>query len=109
MNKKLALGALTAAFILSGCGTPPQQPIAMNSAALHAEGTRVGVAMEVAKVDTVFPGAGCLLCLAAASVANQSLTTYTQKLPTDDIAHIKADLGDQLRKRGYTPVLLPDD
>ena len=109
MNKKLAPGVLTAALILTGCGTPPQQPIAMNSTALHAQGTRVGVALEVPKVDTVFPGAGCLLCLAAASVANQSLTTYTQKLPTDDIAHIKSDLGEQLRKRGYTPVLLPDD
>ena len=109
MNKKFAIGVLTAAVILSGCATAPQQPIAMNSAALHAKGMRVGVAMEVAKVDTAFPGAGCLLCLAAASVANQSLTTYTQKLPTDDIAHIKSDLGEQLRKRGYTPVMLPDD
>jgi hypothetical protein len=109
MNKKFAMGALTAAFILGGCASPPQLPIAMNSAALHVQGTRVGVAMEVAKVDTVFPGAGCLLCLAAASVANQSLTAYTQKLPTDDIAHIKSDLSEQLRKRGYTPVLLPDD
>lgn len=110
MNKKLLIGVLAGALILAGCAaTPPQQPIAWNSAAAHAQGTRVGVTMKMPKVDTSFPGASCLLCLAAASVANSSLTTYTQTLPGDDIAHIKSDLADLLRKKGYAPTMLPDD
>lgn len=110
MTKKLVIGVLTGALILAGCAaTPPQQPIAMNRTALHGQGTRVGVAMKVPKVDTSFPGAGCLLCIAAASAANSSLTTYTQKLPSDDIVRIRSDLADLLRKKGYTPTVLPDD
>lgn len=110
MNTKLVIGVLAGALILTGCAaTPPQQPIAMNSAALHGQGTRVGVAMKMPKVDTSFPGASCLLCIAAASAMNSSLTTHTQKLPSDDVAHIKSDLADLLRKKGYTPTMLPDD
>jgi hypothetical protein len=109
MNKKVLIGVLAGALILAGCATPPQPPIAMNGAALQGHGTRIGVAMKVPKVDTSFPGASCLLCLAAASVANSSLTTYTQKLPSDDLVRVKSDLADLLRKKGYTPTMLPDD
>lgn len=110
MKAKLVIGVLASALILAGCAsTPQQQPIAMNGAALHGQGTQVGIAMKVPKVDTSFPGAACLLCIAAASAANSSLTSYTQKLPSDDVVRIKSDLADALRKKGYAPTMLPDD
>jgi hypothetical protein len=82
----------------------------MSSTALQSQQTRIGIAMgPVPKVDTAFPGAGCLLCLAAASVANSSLTAHTQKLPKDDVVRIKDDLAEVLRKKGYTPTMIPGD
>lgn len=51
-------------------------------------------------VDTTFPGAACLLCLAAASIANSGLTTYTKTLPSDDLAALKIQVADALRKKG---------
>jgi hypothetical protein len=52
------------------------------------------------KVDTAFPGAGCLLCYAAASMANSSLTTHTQTLTADELAAVTNDLATLLRKKG---------
>ena len=55
---------------------------------------------SVPKPDTLFPGAGCLLCLAAASVANSSLTTYTGTLPADDLATLPKEIVARLRASG---------
>ncbi|MYM23375.1 hypothetical protein GTP46_12035 [Duganella sp. FT135W] len=60
------------------------------------------------KVDTSFPGAGCLLCLAAASMANSSLTTHVQTLPSSDMARVKADMADALRKKGYDVTVIEE-
>jgi len=109
MQRHIVAAAAASAFILSGCATPPQQEIALSKASLQSPATRIGVAMSpLPKVDTSFPGAGCLLCLAAASVANSKLTTHTQTLPADDIARVKTDVADLLRKKGYTPVVIAE-
>jgi hypothetical protein len=110
MKKSLLIAVLASVFVLTGCATPPRDPIAMQTTTLSKPGTRIGVAMgPLPKVDTEFPGAACLLCYAAASAANSSLTSHTQKLPAEDIARIKTDLADALRKKGFTPTLLPDN
>ncbi|QBE67183.1 hypothetical protein EWM63_09430 [Pseudoduganella lutea] len=51
-------------------------------------------------VDTQFPGAGCLLCMAAASVANSSLTSYTKTLQTEDLGKVHLEVAEALRKKG---------
>jgi len=108
MSKKFLLAALAGLLVLGGCTSMPQEPIAMQPAVLEKPETRVGVALAVLpKVDTYFPGASCLVCYAAASAANMTLTTHTQKLPTGDIAQIKDDVAALLRRKGYRPVLLP--
>src|SRR5437764_8421132 len=109
MKIKFAVAARVAAMALAGCATPPQQPITLSTTALQSQSTRIGVAMSpLPKVDTEFPGAGCLLCLAAAAVANNKLTTHTQTLPADDVARLKTDVADLLRKKGYTPIVIAD-
>lgn len=93
---------------LTGCASAPQQPVAMTKQTL-APSTRIGIAMTVPpKVDTVFPGANCLLCYAAASVANSSLTTHVQTLSTADVVRIKSDVAAALRTKGYSPVMIED-
>lgn len=96
-----AAGLVLLAGLLSGCATPPQNPVSLNAAALSTPNARVGVAMTaLPKVDTSFPGAGCLLCLAAASMANSSLTTHANTLPPEDLPKLKELLAEQLGKRG---------
>lgn len=59
--------------------------------------------------DTVFPGAGCLLCLAAASVANSDLTAHARTLPADDLPRLRELVADLVRKRGSNAKVITDD
>lgn len=97
----VAAGLMLAAGLLTGCATPVQGPVELDKAALSAPSSRIGVAMTaVPKVDTSFPGAGCLLCYAAASVANSGLTAHANKLPTEDLGKLKEMLAERLAKQG---------
>lgn len=98
-----------AAVILTGCATPRQNSVSMGANTFAEKGLRVGVAMsKMPKVDTSFPGAGCLLCVAAASVANSSLTAHTQTLPADDLARLKTDIAEALKLKGQEPVVIEE-
>lgn len=109
MNFRFGIAAAAALVFLTGCATPPQAPVSMSANTFMEKGTRVGVAMtKLPKVDTSFPGAGCLLCAAAASVANSALTTHTQTLPADDLARLKADVAAALAKKGLVPVVIDE-
>lgn len=78
MNMRTVLALAATAVFLAGCATR-QMPVLLAENALGGSAGRVGVVMTpLPKVDTYFPGASCLLCLAAASIANSSLTTHTQ-------------------------------
>ncbi len=108
MKKVFVAIGMIATLALTGCASQPQQPVALGAQTLQSP-TRVGIAMAtLPKVDTEFPGAGCLLCYAAASATHSSLTKHVQTLPTDDVARIKADMADALRKKGYNPVVVDD-
>jgi len=109
---KLGLAAALAAVVLlsAGCATPPQPPIPLSDSALKTSGARIGVAMSpLPKVDTHLPGASCLLCLAAASVANSSLTSHAGTLPLEDLPKLKAEAADALRKKGLSVVVIEED
>jgi hypothetical protein len=93
-------GLALALVFLSGCATQPQLPVPLGASAIGAQGGRVGVAMTpLPKVDTQFPGADCLLCLAVASMANNALTAHTKSLPAEDLPMLKELVAEQLRKR----------
>jgi hypothetical protein len=93
---KAALAAVVVA--LTGCASVPSGPIALAPGA--ATSGSVGVAMSpVPKADTSFPGAGCLLCLAAASAANRTLTVHTQTLPADDLSKLKNQVAQVIAKK----------
>ncbi len=86
---------------LVGCATPPQTPIQLNAATVGQGPARIGVAMTaLPKPDTSFPGAGCLLCLAAASLVNSSLTAHAGTLPQEDLPRLKEMVAELVRKRG---------
>lgn len=110
MNFRFGILSVLIIF-LTGCAMmQPQDPIALTDTALDVKSGRVGVVMTpLPKVDTSFPGAGCLLCLAAASAANSSLTAHTQKLPYEDLPNLKDTMAGALRKRGLDVIVIPAD
>lgn len=104
------IAIITFTVLLGGCVSPPQQPIALNTSTLSSKANRIGVAMTtLPKVDTHLVGAGCLLCIMTASIANSALTTHSQTLPYEDLPKLKNEAADILRKRGADVVLLAED
>ncbi len=107
MNLRISILITAMVALLSGCMTPPQLPVPLAPQALATQGTRVGIYMStLPKVDTSFPGAGCLLCLAAASIANSQMTTYTKTLPYENLPQLKEELSALLAKKGTTVTII---
>jgi len=97
------------AFV-AGCATvAPKEPIPLANNALDPKSGRIGVGMTaVPKVDTAFPGAGCLLCLATASAANSDLTKHCESLTHEDLPTLKKTMADRIHKKGSEVILIPD-
>lgn len=109
MRNGLGVFLLAAVLGLSGCAGTPQQNVELAPNVLSAQSGRLGIAMTpMPKVDTMFPGADCLLCIAAASLANSTLTSYTQTLPTEDLVKMKQEAADLLRKKGVNVTLIEE-
>lgn len=101
MKPRLVSTLLAVSFALLGCAAPQQPPVSLKPEAVGTRAGRVGVAMTpLPQLDTRTPGAHCLLCLAAASMMNSSLTSHARSLPTDDLTRLKSEMADVLRKQG---------
>lgn len=106
MQNRLVLLLLAGVVLVTGCATP-QTPVAMSSKAFGAA-TSYGVLMTTMPVvDTEFPGAGCLLCYAAASMANSDLTKHAKTLSAEDLAKLDVQAADALRKHGAKVTMVP--
>src|SRR5437773_8351923 len=99
MSYRIELVLAVLAVSLGGCATPPQQaPIPLADTAIAPKSGRVGVAMTpLPKIDTEFPGAWCLLCYAAASAANSSLTNHAKTLAYEDLPKLKDEVANLVR------------
>ncbi|AQQ69230.1 hypothetical protein Mag101_17510 [Microbulbifer agarilyticus] len=90
--KLLAILAFGVVF-LSGCAGAPQMPVSPDTVFWQESSKRIGVVVsDVPEPNVYLPGASCLLCLAAAEVANSSLSKHTDTLSTDDAKTLKTDL-----------------
>lgn len=99
-----------AAALLTGCAVAPQKPIAFSPSGQNANAQKVGVIMTaLPKADVYTPGAGCLLCMAAASMANSKLTSYSHSLPEEGLPKLKDDVANLLHKRGINAVVISED
>lgn len=108
MRTRLGILLLFITTLLAGCATPPQQPVALSNEVISSKSERIGVVMApLPQADTQFPGAGCLLCLAAASIANSSLTSHTKTLPSDDLLDLKKEIVTLLQAKGLDAVEIP--
>jgi hypothetical protein len=110
MSYKTGLALAAIAVGLGGCVTPPQPPVNLAQDSLNSQTGRLGVAMaSLPKVDTEFPGASCLLCLAAANVANSSLTAHANTLPYEDLPKLKNEVADLIRKKKVDVIVIRED
>lgn len=108
MRITFAAAIASVTIFLGGCATP-QAPLPLNDGALGGKSGKVGIAMTaLPKPDTFFPGADCLLCFAAASAMNSSLTKHVQTLPTDEIAALQQELALLVKKKGGEPQLIKE-
>lgn len=106
LKKVAALGLVVLA--LTGCATAPQRSVAWQPTIVGGE-EKVGVVMTaLPEVGTTLPGASCLLCLAAASVANSSLSSHSKTLPVEDLPKLKDRVAEGLRKKGAKVVVIDE-
>lgn len=103
MKYHFSIAGIAFAALLTGCMTPPQLAVPVSPTAFAAPANSYGIVMTaLPAVDTQFPGAGCLLCMAAASVANSDLTKYTKTLQSEDLGNVHVDVANALKKKGAT-------
>lgn len=90
--RKLLL--VISAIAVSACATRQQPPLDFSKDSLTSpQNQTVGIYVTYPnKADTYLDGANCLLCMATASIANQSLTAHTQTLSLSDLNSLKQDL-----------------
>lgn len=108
---KIRLGILLAVITIFTAGCAQMQtPVSLTNDAIISNSGRIGVAMTpLPKPDTYFPGANCLLCIAAASVANSSLTAHAKTLQHEDLPNLKNEVANLLRKKGANVVVIAEE
>jgi hypothetical protein len=112
LNVRNLLAGIAVALSLAACQTtPPQNPITLTKESLAAQKGRVAVGIRIASPDLYLPGANCLLCIGAATMANASLNTYAKTLKTDELLAIRAEIVENLRQKGIdaAPIDAPID
>lgn len=107
MNARFSIFLASVVVVLTGCMTPPQVALPLAPQAFSTPGLRVGIVMTTLPVvNTQFPGAGCLLCLAAAEITNSSMTAHTKTLPYENLPKVKDDMASRLRAKGATVTMI---
>ena len=94
-------------FIISGCSSLPAQTKVSADKNVWQSPQKIGVYVNnVPKITTSFPGAGCLLCLAAASLANTSLTKQVETYQAKQLSQTKENIVAALKAKGAEVVVL---
>ena len=93
--------AAASLIVLAGCVTPPQVPVSLTKEALDPATGTIAVALPgIVKPEVDVSSAGCLLCLAAASMGNKTLAAHAEKLTYEDLSKLGNELVAGLRKKG---------
>lgn len=110
MKNLLKLSFVLAILGVVGCSSiAKQEPVALDTAAYSSSNSIAIVHTAMPKVDTNFPGAGCLLCIAAANATHSTLTKHVQTLSAADLASLPSELKELLTEDGIQVVVSEDD
>ncbi len=96
-------------LFVGGCAGTPVHHASLSEDVVTGKAGKIGVVMTaVPKPNTSFPGASCLLCLAAAATANSTLTSYVHTLSTADVATYRASVVKAMRLDGADAIEIVD-
>jgi len=101
--------SFVAVFVLfvTGCASAPKQSNVDLNLGLIPKEQKIGLYVSpIPKITTWFPGANCLLCMGAASLANSSLTKQVETFQADELAKAQAMITQQLKTKGYEVVII---
>lgn len=102
MYQKIIIAVITL-LMLSGCGMTPVKPVSLTDN-YYEEPQIVAVYFDPIpeQAKMTLPGASCLLCLAAAHVANVEVSDHVKTLSTDEFSSVMDSIETTLRDRGMT-------
>lgn len=105
--KKSLFWVVIGIFFLAGCSSlPPQQNVTLESGVWDKK-PKIGVYINpTPKITTSFPGANCLLCFAAAALANSSLTKQVETFQPDQLASLRDNVVARLQEKGVEVVVI---
>lgn len=107
MNIAFRLVAVFVLLIITGCATHKQTPVAITNDFWASDTKKIGVVMEdLPQVNTFFPGAGCLLCLATAEAAHSSLSKHVKTFSADELLELKNTIVQHLNNRGFDAIAI---
>ena len=111
MKQIFRMALLVSVFsLISACALKPQTPITLKQTFWSDAPKKVGVVMaKIPELDVYLPGAGCLLCLAAAEIANSSISSHLNTLSSDDLVDLKREVAQKLKKKGVDVVVIESD
>lgn len=100
MKTKLTL-LLAFIVIGTGCATAPQDPIALTND-YYDEPAKVAIYQKSLPetASMTMPGAACLLCMAAAAVANDAVSGHTKTLSTEELSTAVEGMEATLEEQG---------
>lgn len=105
--KYLSVVVALCVLFVTGCASVPQQQNVDLNLNLIPKEQKIGLYVSpLPKITTSFPGAGCLLCLGAAALANSSLTKQVETFQAEELAKTKANITQQLKAKGYDVVVI---
>lgn len=107
-NTFIRIAAFVPITLLSGCATK-QAAINFSQESLAGKNEVIGVAASaVPGISVDFPGADCLLCLAAAYAANSDMRTHAKSVTTTELASLQDSMVNKLKSKGYKVVKIDD-
>ncbi len=105
--KYLSVVVSICVLFVAGCASVPQQTSVNLNLDLIPKEQKIGLYVSpVSKITTSFPGAGCLLCLGAAAIANSSLTKQVETFQAEELAKTQSTIAQQLKAKGYEVVVI---
>lgn len=97
---------LLLSLTISACATySPQIPVEYIQT--ESSDKSLTISTKIAeKVQMSYPGAGCLLCLGAAAIANGGIAARAKELTNEDLVSLPTEVAAAMEKQGYTTTIL---
>lgn len=105
---KLILLSVTV-LLATGCAQTPTKPVPLTpDFYAEAANSKIGFYTDpIPAANTYFPGASCLLCMAAAEVANSGITEQVQTFSSEkDLQPVSEYIETRLNEEGVSPVII---